>query len=125
MVLSQAERKLCVFIARPLSTPMTKLLIGTLKFPVVLHQLLTNNSTSTVSEIHGAAINRPECLHSHSHRRLDVLLGILRLLRSYSRVAVHAVIGENIFIGDRLNVDIRVPVPSDAISTRFVVVHRP
>lgn len=125
MVLSQAERKFCVFIARPLSIRLTELLIGTFEFPAVLHQLLTNISTSSVSEIHGAAINRPECLHSHSHRGSDVLLGLPRLLRRDPRVTVHAVIGEIIFIRDRLNVDIRVPVPSDAISTRFVVDHRP
>lgn len=89
-----------------LSNPLTKLLIGTFEFPVVSHQLLTDFSISSVSEIYGAAINRPECLHSHSHRWPDVLFRLPRLLRSYPRVAMHVVIGEIIFIGDLMNVDI-------------------
>lgn len=99
MVLSHAQREFS--FVRPLSNPLTELLIGTFEFPVVVHQLLTNFSISSVSEIHGAPANRPECVHSHSHRRADVLLGLPRLLRSYSRVAMHVVIGEIIFIGDR------------------------
>lgn len=94
----------------------------------LLSRHVANRILFSFSEIHRAATHRPERIHSHSHRRFDVLPWLPRILRSHPRVSMFAVIGKPNFIScDQWRSLECWHFPSPAIRCYFdmACVHRP